>query len=48
VLAAPSAVLVELDPVRGVPPTLVALIVSPLALLASERDGDSDPGLAHA
>ena len=39
---APAAVLLELDPVRGVPLGLLRLVVPPLALRAGERDCDSD------
>ena len=44
VLAAPPAVLLELDPIRGVPLRLLGLVVTPLALGACERDRDSDSG----
>src|SRR4051812_33765763 len=42
VAAAPTAVLVELDPVGRVPLRLLRLIVPPLALRARERDAYSD------
>jgi hypothetical protein len=42
VLAAPAAVLAELDPTRIVPLRLLGLVVPPLAILASEGHGDSN------
>src|SRR5437879_627043 len=42
--AAPAAVLLELDPVGGVPLGLLRLIVTPLAHGAGERDCDSNSG----
>src|SRR5215217_845067 len=42
--AAPAAVLLELDPVRGVPLRLLGLVVAPLAIRAGERDSDSYSG----
>jgi hypothetical protein len=47
VLPAPAAVLAELDPVRVVPLRLLALVVTPLALLAREGDGDSNVSASH-
>src|SRR5664279_2032163 len=44
VLAAPATVLAKLDPLGIVALGLVALVVTPLALCAGERDGDSDVG----
>ena len=42
VAPAPVAVLAQLDAVRVVPLGLLCLVVAPLALLAGERNGDSD------
>jgi hypothetical protein len=42
--AAPAAVLLELDPIRGVPLRFLGLVVATLALRAGERDRDSDSG----
>src|SRR5829696_1760662 len=47
VLAAPAAVLAELDPVRIVALGLLGLVVAPLALLAGEGHGDSDVSAGH-
>src|SRR5581483_4118497 len=47
VRAAPAAVLLQLDPVRRVPPRLVRLVVAPPALGAGERDRDSGSGFRH-
>src|SRR5436190_3178984 len=47
VLAAPRAVLRELDPVGRVSLGLLRLIVAPLAVLARKRDRDADTGLCH-
>ena len=47
VLAAPAAVLAELDPVRIVPLLLLGLVVAPLALLACEGHGDSNVSASH-
>src|SRR5207237_5282512 len=44
VVAAPAAVLAELDPVGRVPLRLLRLVVAPLALRAGERDAYSDSG----
>src|ERR1700710_170367 len=44
VLLAPATVLAQLDPLGIVALGLVALIVTPLALRAGERDSDSDVG----
>src|SRR3972149_6560990 len=44
VATAPAAVLLELDPVRGIPLGLLRLVVAPLALRAGERDRDSYSG----
>src|SRR5687767_9665389 len=44
VLPAPAAVLVELDPVGGVPLGLLRLVVAPLAFVARKRDRDSYSG----
>ena len=44
VLAAPAAVLRELDAVRRVPFGLLCLVVTPPALRAGKRDCDSDSG----
>jgi hypothetical protein len=48
VLAAPAAVLVELDAVRRVPLGLERLVIAPLALRAGERYRNSDSGLGHS
>src|SRR4030095_6666303 len=42
--AAPTAVLLELDPVWRIPLRLLGLVVAPLALRACERDSDSYSG----
>src|SRR3954447_8357146 len=47
VLAAPRAVLRELDPVGRVSLGLLSLVVASLAVLARERDRDADTGLCH-
>src|SRR5262249_21299008 len=47
VLAAPAAVLAELDAVRIVPLRLHRLVVAPLAVGAGERDRNSDSCLCH-
>src|SRR5213078_80408 len=47
VAAAPAAVLAQLDPVRIVALRLLALVVAPLALLASQRHGDSNVPAGH-
>jgi hypothetical protein len=47
VLAAPTAVLAELNPVRIVPLALLCLIVTPLAFLAGEGYGDSYVSASH-
>src|SRR5918911_79143 len=47
VAAAPAAVLAQLDPVRVVALRLLALVVAPLALLASQRHCDSDVPAGH-
>jgi hypothetical protein len=47
VVAAPTAVLAHLDPIRVVPPVLVRLIVAALAFLASERYRDSYFSASH-
>src|SRR5262245_19293511 len=39
--AAPTAVLLELDPIRRVPLRLLGLVIASLALRAGERDSDS-------
>jgi hypothetical protein len=45
--ATPTAVLAKLDPVRIVPLGLLGLVVTPLALLAREGDGDSNISASH-
>jgi hypothetical protein len=45
--ATPAAVLAELDPVRIVPLRLFGLVVTPLALLTREGDGDSNVSASH-
>src|SRR6476620_6583590 len=45
--AAPAAVLPELDAVGRVPLRLERLVVPPLAVGASERDGNSDSAFGH-
>src|SRR5437763_10406119 len=47
VLAAPAAVLAQLETVRRVPLGLVALVVAALALLAGESDRDPDVSSCH-
>jgi hypothetical protein len=47
VLAAPTAVLAHLDPIRIVALGLLGLIVAPLAVLAGERYRDSDISASH-
>jgi hypothetical protein len=47
VLAAPTAVLAELDSIGVVPLALLCLIVAPLALLACEGYGDSNVSASH-
>src|SRR5690606_21855811 len=48
VLAAPSAVLAELDPVRIVSLVFLGLVVTPLTVWAGERNLLSYCGLGHA
>ena len=45
--AAPVTVLAQLEPIGSVATRLVALVVASLALLAGERDGDSDFSAGH-
>jgi hypothetical protein len=45
--ATPAAVLAELDPVRMIPLGLLGLVVTPLALLTREGDGDSNVSASH-
>jgi hypothetical protein len=47
VLATPTAVLAQADPVRVVALALVCLVVAMLALLAGEGDSDSDVSAGH-
>ena len=47
VAATPVAVLAQLEPVGSVATRLVGLVVASLALLAGERDGDSDFSAGH-
>jgi hypothetical protein len=47
VLATPTAVLAQGDPVRVVALALVCLVVAMLALLAGEGDSDSDVSAGH-
>jgi hypothetical protein len=47
VLAAPTAVLAELDPVGVVPLALLCLVIAPLAFLAREGYGDSNVSASH-
>ena len=48
VLAAPAAVLAQLNSVRRVSPRLVGLIIAPLAVFASQRHRDADISASHA
>jgi hypothetical protein len=48
VATAPAAEFAQLDSIRVVPAILVALIVPPLALFASERHRDSDFSASHS
>jgi hypothetical protein len=43
----PTAVLAELDPIRMVSLGLLSVVVTPLALLAREGNGDSDISASH-
>jgi hypothetical protein len=47
VLATPAAVLAQTDPIGVVALALIRLVVTVLALLASERDSDPDVSASH-
>jgi len=45
--ATPAAEFAQLEPIGSVAARLVALVIASLALLAGERDGDSDFSAGH-